>query len=214
MIKIKREYMPNELSKTNNDFKNAIEGMSTKEAYEFYKRNENKYKYNTKETKKVFKTMNHERCSFCTKHISDFDDEMTIEHIKIKRDYPQEIFQWNNLLCSCRTCNTKRSTSAYDAEKYLDPTQEQLEIEQYFSYKLDGKIVPNEKLNLKEREKARYMIEDLYKLNRNDLVCGRRNFLKKLMEDEEFFECLKKEDKSSQNIIFLSVFAYYYRRCN
>ena len=62
-----------------------------------------------------------------------------------------------------------------------------------------------------EKEKAEYMI-DLYKLNRKALVCSRRQFMKDLMADDEFYEKLKQMGDTSQNIIFLSVFAYY-RRC-
>lgn len=207
MVKINRTYTPKVLSKTNKEFKYAIAGMSVKDAYNFYKVHKKKYRYNTDETKRHFKKMNHERCSFCTKLIQDFDDEMTIEHIRIKKDYPQMIFQWSNLLCACRTCNTKRSTRAHYPEKYLDPTKTD-NIEKYFCYQLDGMVVANEDLNIDEKEKAEYMIK-LYRLNRKGLVCKRREFMRDLMSDDDFYEKLKNLDDSSQNIIFLSVFAYY-----
>ncbi|MDE6607683.1 MAG: TIGR02646 family protein [Lachnospiraceae bacterium] len=207
MVKISRIYTPKGLSETNKAFMAAIAGMGTKDAYDFYKRYKKKYRYNTEETKQHFRIMNHERCSFCTKLIQDFDDEMTIEHIRIKRDYPHLIFQWNNLLCACRTCNTKRSTRAHYPEKYLDPTKTD-DIEKYFCYQLDGKITANEGLDRDEREKAEYMIR-LYRLNRKGLVCKRREFMRDLVSDDDFYEKLKKLDESSQNIIFFSVFAYY-----
>jgi len=210
MVKINRTRTPKALSKTNKEFKTAIAGMSTKDAYDFYNRYKKKYRYNTEETKQHFRKMNHERCSFCTKLIQDFDDEMTIEHIKIKRDYPKLIFQWSNLLCACRACNTKRSTHVHNSQKYLDPTKTG-DIEKYFCYRLDGTIVANEELGREEIQKAEYMIK-LYRLNREGLVCKRREFMRDLMSDDDFCEKLKKMDESSQNIIFLSVFAYY-RRC-
>lgn len=210
MVKIKRTYAPKALSETNREFKAAIEGMSTKDAYNFYKAHKGVYRYNTSETKRHFRKMNHERCSFCTKFIQDFDDEMTIEHIKIKRDFPQMIFKWSNLLCACRTCNTKRSTREHYPEKYLDPTKTD-DIEKYFCYQLDGKVIANEELSKDERKKAEYMIK-LYRLNRKGLVCKRREFMRELMSDDDFYEKLDKLDESSQNIIFLSVFTYY-RRC-
>ncbi len=210
MVKINRTYTPKGLAKTNREFKAAIEGMSTKEAYDFYQAHKGKYRYNTEETKQRFRKMNQERCSFCTKMIQDFNDEMTVEHIKIKRDYPKKIFQWSNLLCACKTCNTKRSTRIHYPDKYLDPTKID-DIEEYFCYQLDGKIAVSGDLDEKKREQAEYMIE-LYDLNRGDLVCKRREFMVDLMSDDDFYEKLKKLDESSQNIIFLSVFAYY-RRC-
>lgn len=207
MIKINRTNTPKTLSKTNKEFKAAIADMSVKDAYDFYLKHKRTYRYNTEETKRHFRKMNHERCSFCTRLIQDFDDEMTVEHIRIKRDYPQLIFQWSNLLCACKTCNTKRSTRTHYPEKYLDPTKID-DIEKYFCYQLDGMIVVNEDLNSEEKEKADYMIK-MYRLNREGLVCKRREFMRDLMSDDDFYEKLKNKDESSQNIIFLSVFAYY-----
>ncbi len=208
MVGIKRAGQPKELAGTNREFKAAVSGMSTKEAYDFYKKNQNRYQYNTEEIKRVFRKMHKERCAFCTQCIPDFKDAMTVEHIQIKRDYPRKIFQWNNLLCACHTCNTKRGTAPYQKGKYLDPTKIP-DIERYFSYKMDGDIVPNKELSPEQQEKAEYMIE-MYKLRRDELVCQRRAFLRDLMDDE-FYEILKKKDSQSRSIIFSSVFKYYTR---
>ena len=210
MVSLKRTKEPRELSQTDREFQDAIAGMSTKEAYEFYKKNERRYRYNTKEVKEIFRKMNHGRCSFCTKCISDFEDKMTVEHVQIKRDYPQKIFQWSNLLCACNICNNKRGTAPYQEQSYLDPTGVP-DIERYFSYKTDGNIIPGEELDLEEQQKADYMIK-LYKLYRRELVCERRAFLQDLMEDDEYFEILSKKKNSSQSIVFLSVFTYYRRK--
>lgn len=158
MVKINRTYTPRKLAETNKAFKAAISGMSVKEAYDFYKKHMCTYRYNTEETKGHFRRMNQERCSFCTRLIQDFEDEMTVEHIKTKKDYPKLIFQWSNLLCACRTCNTKRSTKTHDPQKYLDPTKID-DIEKYFCYQLDGSITVNEELDEKEKERAEYMIK-------------------------------------------------------
>ena len=69
-------------------------------------------------------------------------------------------------------------------------------------------MVVNEALDRGEQEKAEYMIK-LYGLNRKELVCKRREFLRKLMSEKHFYEDLEKLELSSQHIIFLSVFAYY-----
>ncbi len=52
----------------------------------------------------------------------------------------------------------------------------------------------------------------LYQLNRKGLVCKRREFMKQIMSDDDFYNSLKTMDEASQNIIFLSVFAYYKRQ--
>lgn len=210
MIALKRGSIPKGLAETNRRFKKAITGMSKEDAYSFYDNNKGKYKYNTKETKKRFKSMTNERCSFCTQNIINFDTEMTVEHIRTKTESPDKIFQWSNLLCSCKTCNDKRWTSSYDKNKYLDPTKF-ANIEEFFEYNVEGEISPNKKMTQEQQEKASYMIKK-YGLDRVDLNKKRKKFLDDLMYEDGVYDFLKKEDLSSQYIIFLSVFAYY-RRC-
>jgi hypothetical protein len=48
---IRTKKIPKELSATNRAFKVCIKGMNKKQAYQFYKDNKNKFKYNTEETK-------------------------------------------------------------------------------------------------------------------------------------------------------------------
>ncbi len=62
-----------------------------------FKKQSRVYLYNTEETKMYFKQMNKERCSFCTKFIQDFDDEMTVEHIQLKREAPQFIMRMQDM---------------------------------------------------------------------------------------------------------------------
>ncbi len=72
----------------------------------------------------------------------------------------------------------------------------------------------NEDLDEAEKERAAYMIK-LYRLDREELNGQRREFLRDLMTDDHYYEILKNLEAlygTSQNIIFLSVFAYY-RRC-
>lgn len=150
------------------------------------------------------------RCSFCTKRITDFNSEMTVEHIETKVSTPSKIFDWENLLCACRTCNTKRNEKSYDKEKYLDPTKVQ-DISKYFKFNMDGTIRISEDLTESEKEKAVYM-RDMYQLDRADLNIDRREFLKNLVNDDDYYKILKNDAKSSARIIFLSVFTYYKRR--
>lgn len=198
------------LKKTNDDFNLLIKGMSVGDAYKFYKDNVGKYKYNTPETKEEFFNMTGGRCSFCTKRITDFNSEMTVEHIQTKVSTPSKIFEWQNLLCACRTCNTKRNDKPYDKNKYLDPTKVK-DISKYFEFKMDGTIKIAKGLTKLEEEKAVYM-RDMYGLDRNDLNTDRKDFLRQLVNDDQYYDILKKDDKSSTRIIFLSIFTYYKRR--
>ena len=198
-----------QLSVTDKKFKEKIKGLTKIQAYQFYKDHKGTYQYNTDETKAEFGRMNHKRCSFCTKYISEFNKEMTVEHIETKSDCPEKIFQWENLLCACRTCNTQRSTKKYMKNAYLDPSKV-ADIEKYFCFHADGTISANKKLSDAEVQKAEYMIA-LYKLDREDLNVERRVFFQNLLDDT-FFDILKKRDKASQDIHFLAVFTYYKRR--
>ncbi len=198
-----------DLDNTDKQFKEKIKGMARTQAYEFFKRHKGTYQYNTTETKDEFAKMNHKRCSFCTKYISDFNTEMTIEHIETKSSCPEKIFQWDNLLCACRTCNTKRGRKKYKADVYLDPSKIS-DIEKYFCFHMDGTISANKALSKEEINKAKYMIK-LYQLDREDLNTERREFLNSLLDDE-MFRILVKRSKESPDIHFLSVFTYYRRR--
>ncbi len=198
-----------QLSDTERKFKNQIKGLTKSQAYQFFKDHKGSYLYNTAETKAAFTKMNHKRCSFCTKYISDFNNEMTVEHIETKSDCPEKIFRWDNLLCACRTCNTKRGTKKYVENTYLDPSKI-VDIEKYFCFHADGTISANKALSDEEVQKAEYMIR-LYKLDREDLNAERRAFFQDLLDDA-FFHILQKKDKASQDIHFLAVFTYYKRR--
>lgn len=198
-----------QLSDTERKFKNQIKGLTKSQAYQFYKDHKGSYQYNTPETKAEFAKMNYKRCSFCTKYISDFNKEMTVEHIETKSDCPEKIFRWDNLLCACRTCNTERGTKKYAENIYLDPTKI-MEIEKYFCFHADGTISANKALNDEEVQKAENMIR-LYNLDREELNADRRAFFQDLLDDT-FFHILQKKDKASQDIHFLAVFTYYNRR--
>ncbi len=198
------------LKKTNDNFIRLIKGKSVRDAYQLYKDNANKYKYNTAETKKEFFEMTGGRCSFCTKRITDFNSEMTVEHIETKISAPDKIFEWDNILCACRTCNTKRNEKPYDEKKYLDPTKVQ-DIYKYFEFNMDGTIRIAKGLTKDEKEKAIYM-KEMYKLDRTDLNTDRKDFLRQIVNDDEYYDILKNDNISSTRIIFLSVFTYYKRR--
>lgn len=206
---VRRMNAPAGLDRTDREFKSRIAGMTKEAAYKYYVENQGKFQYNTEETKTEFANMNYRRCSFCTQPIQNYSTEMTVEHIETKRDCPDKIFQWDNLLCSCRTCNTKRSTKKYEGDKYLDPTK-LTDIERYFKFRMDGTIAACDGLTDAERDCAEYMVE-MYRLDRDELNADRREFLLELLDDD-YFQRLLTRGKQSRDIHFLAVFTYYKRR--
>lgn len=203
-----KEVLP-KLSETSKQFKEEIKGMSRHDAYKHFDQRKGTLKYNTEETKIEFKKMNYERCSFCTGIIKEFMREMTVEHIELKNSVPSKIYEWSNMLCSCKACNTKRGIKKYKGDKYLNPTII-VDIDKYFKFYADGTVSASEKLTEEEKNAADYMI-DLYELNRETLIYERRLFFNDL-QDEDFFRGLLKKDLCSRRIIYRSVFTYYKKR--
>ena len=78
-------------------WQSKLKDVTKLKTVESKKKNLNKYKYNTPETKAEFFKMTGGRCSFCTKKITDFNSEMTVEHIQTKVSTPSKIFAWENL---------------------------------------------------------------------------------------------------------------------
>ena len=212
MFKIKREKSPPNLKSSYDSFCKEVKHMRVSKAYARYNELNGQmlYKYNTQETKELFRIMNYERCSFCGKIISDFDDEMTIEHIKLKSKFPRYIFKWSNLLCSCITCNRKRSTNDEDPLKYLDPTR--IDVERYFEFSSNGEVLASSCLTEEEKEQSNHMIE-LYKLNRSNLVSKRKKFFLDL-EDSEFLDRVKSDPNGNEHVLYLGQYRYYIKGVN
>lgn len=185
MVTLKRgTKKPKLLEQINRDFLKDIRGKSKDEANNIWKSAKYNGKWNNKDTKNIFEVINKRRCSFCTKIIDEFKIHFNVEHICLKSKYPEKAFQWDNLLCSCDICNRARGKADIDLDLYIDPTSEK-NVERYFEYDIDGSVKINNGLNGKDRIKAKTMIEK-YKLNRNDLKCERRYFIKELYSEENF----------------------------
>lgn len=182
MIFLKGKYLyePELLKNVDKEYKKAILGHTVKEQYEIYKKSY-KGKYNNNETKEIFKRINHGYCSFCNNIITEFDRAMEVEHIKVKYKFPEEIFEWNNMLCSCHSCNTTRGKKIGLHELYLNPCEIE-DIECYFVYSLTGKIAVNKNRTVAEQEKAKNMIE-LYKLDRDTLNNERYCMINQYFQD-------------------------------
>lgn len=114
-----------------------------------------------------------ELCGYCERQISY--ETSHSEHIKPKSIFPQDTFNYENLIASCdgyfkesiiatqETCGHGKGDE-YDSQLFLDPTQV-TDIQDYFMYdKEDGKIVANHNKNSADQSKANYMI-NLLNLN-------------------------------------------------
>ena len=54
--------------------------------------------------------MSHEKCCYCEIKLGTQSREMQVEHFLYKDGYPDKVVSWNNLLPSCRQCNSNKGT--------------------------------------------------------------------------------------------------------
>ena len=156
-----------------------------------------------KELVNEFEKINDSRCSFCTQIIPDFMKSMEVEHIELKSHEPKKALEWSNMLCSCSTCNRKRSIKKYESIKYIDPTIER-RVERYFEFLVTGEIQHKKGLSTSDKAKADYMIK-LYDLNDKDRIYKRMEFIQDI-QDKDTFRFFKKHSKYAR---FLDVWKYY-----
>ena len=204
MISLKRgKKRPRDLEQINKKYLKDIQGKTNKEKIIELNKSSYNGKWKTDEVVKLFGKINNERCSFCTHRITYFKKEMTIEHIELKSKRPEKAFEWDNLLCSCRRCNTIRSSKPYKKREYIDPTKEN-NVEEYFIYSIDGRIHVNTELNTKQQYKAKKMI-DMYDMNNPDFIVERRNFIKDIY-DKDYYVACRGHDSA---IAFMNVWKQY-----
>jgi uncharacterized protein (TIGR02646 family) len=134
-------------------------------------------------------------CAYCeinihTEQANDLNIGSHVEHILPKEKYPQLTFDYNNLILSCFatggeikaderdpapiSCGhaTLKRTNDFDELLFIKPTD--LDCEQYFSFELDGEVIPHPSLNPPDIDKAEHTLNVL------NLNCLR---LKRLRED-------------------------------
>ncbi len=110
-----------------------------------------------------------------------------IEHVKPKSRYPQQTFDYKNLVLSALSSEDLKSTIAqrevfggHHKKSHYDPTLFvsclDNDCTDYFSYLSDGRVVPKDNDDNLHRKKAEYTIK-LLNLNSPYLVNKRRDWL-------------------------------------
>jgi uncharacterized protein (TIGR02646 family) len=62
-------------------------------------------KYNRPDVRKALLALFDNKCAYCEWPLDK--TTLRIEHFRPKKFYPKQCFEWNNLLPSCETCNSK-----------------------------------------------------------------------------------------------------------
>lgn len=135
-------------------------------------------------------------CAYTELNIQDFREEegsykgAHIEHIKPKSQFPQQTFDYFNLMLSALDSDDlakfdmqsrfggHHKLDSYDGEQFLPPLLPN--ISDYFVYSSeDGEIFPSMSLSDADKSKAQYTI-DLLNLNAAYLKNSRKNWLQEL----------------------------------
>lgn len=77
--------------------------------------------------------MSHEKCAYCECKLGQADSYMEVEHFKDKKDYPDDVLKWENLLPSCKRCNVNKSDHNVVAEPIINPFETDPVDHIYFS---------------------------------------------------------------------------------
>lgn len=112
MIKLEKGNAPAELT---DDF--------VKEQTEIYK-NTKKSVWNVDWLKEALLKLSNNKCAYCEGNLDLRSDYVEVEHFRDKKDFPDEVLIWENLLPSCKHCNGHKSTHNVVTEPIINPFNE------------------------------------------------------------------------------------------
>ena len=64
------------------------------------------------------------KCAYCECRLQEADSYMEVEHFRHKDEYADNVVDWENLLPSCKRCNTKKGTHDVVREPIVNPFDE------------------------------------------------------------------------------------------
>lgn len=88
--------------------------------------------------------MSSEKCAFCECKINKEANYLHIEHFHPKKDYPDEVVDWNNLLPICGRCNSHKGHHDTKREAIVNPTihepKEHIYIDNFWFWGIEGTL--------------------------------------------------------------------------
>ncbi len=121
MIKIKRLPKPTQLT-------DSVKKSLTEE----FKKDTKKVVWNKKYIKKQLLKMSHNKCSYCECSIGKSGREVHVDHFKPKKQYPDLVMEWENLLPACAHCNKKKSDHDTGKNPIINPAEDNPKEYLYF----------------------------------------------------------------------------------
>lgn len=217
MLNVKRMRIPKTIKKKNKIYikhakKNKkwhYKNTNSKELYNFYKANKQNLKinYTDDKVKKILLKSTNNRCCLCGKKIFDPVQNnnnvllYSVEHIVPESVNPKKILVWKNLIPACCNCNFNRKNRMI--ENYLNPRKKR-KIFKFFYCNYCGA--------LKSKIKKYNNMIDLYKLNDEELLSERREFLYQLLNPNFKYLLTLEDDDENSAIIFYDLYLNYKKR--
>lgn len=109
MIKLTRNAAPTQLS-----------DKFVREGTEKYKTNKESV-WNVDWLKKALLDLSNQKCAYCEGRLDLKSEYMEVEHFRDKKDYPDDVLNWENLLPSCKHCNGHKSSHDVVSEPIINP---------------------------------------------------------------------------------------------
>lgn len=96
------------------------------------------------ELKEILLASSYGKCAYCECNLTEESKYMEVEHFEDKKNNPDKVILWENLLPSCKRCNGKKSTHNVITEPIINPYEdipkEHIKLKNYRFYKIDASI--------------------------------------------------------------------------
>ena len=98
--------------------------------------------WNNENIKTPLLNSSYKKCAYCECRLDEESKYMEVEHFEDKKNNPDQVVEWDNLLPSCKRCNGSKSTHDVIAEPivnpYIDEPKEHFKLRPYrFKKKTD-----------------------------------------------------------------------------
>lgn len=81
--------------------------------------------WNTPFIKEALLDLSQKKCCYCECNINEESKYMEVEHFLPKKNYPDLVVDWNNLLPSCKRCNTNKGAHDPNNEYIINPCNDE-----------------------------------------------------------------------------------------
>lgn len=81
--------------------------------------------WNKRFIKEALLNLSQKKCCYCECNINEESKYMEVEHFLPKKDYPDLVVDWDNLLPSCKRCNTNKGSHDPNNEYIINPCNDE-----------------------------------------------------------------------------------------